>query len=411
MRLQETTMRREATPTSARSTSMWVVLGAALAFAAPAPAHEATPSTSDSTPGGGAEGKEKPKAEDGAQKPVRADSHAPIGVIGDHMHKQGEWMLSYRFMHMDMDGSLIGENNVSPGEIASFVPNYFPVVTPRGASVVPPTLRIVPARMPTDMHMLGAMYAPIDDITLMAMIPVIEKNMDHITYAPTPPRNANAIGGFTTSTGGIGDVSLTGLFRLYEEATEDSVNHVHLNMGVAFPTGSIGQYGSIYDSFGRSPLVKLPYAMQIGSGTYDLLPGLTYTGRYGNVSWGAQYRAEIRLGRNWTGYAFGDRHLATGWLAYQFIPAISASFRAQYTGFGSIRGFDPQISGPVQTAYPQNYGGEKFELFGGMNLAGQEGWIRNHRVAFEIGAPVYQRLNGPQLQTSWTAILGWQYSF
>lgn len=403
-------MRQGATPTSARLASASIIL-AAFAFAQPVRAHDATPPASDAAPRDGAGAEKETKAEDGAQKPVRADAHAPIGVVGDHMHKQGEWMLSYRFMHMDMDGNRIGDDNVSPGEIASFVPNYFPVVTPTGATVVPPTLRIVPARMPTDMHMLGAMYAPIDEITLMAMIPVIEKNMDHLTFAPMPPRNANIIGGFTTSSGGIGDVSLTGLFRLYENHTEESVDHVHLNMGVAFPTGSIGQYGSIYDSFGRSPLVKLPYAMQIGSGTYDLLPGLTYTGRYGDVSWGAQYRAEIRLGRNWTGYAFGDRHIATGWVAYQFIPAVSASFRAQYTGIGSIRGFDAQISGPVETAYPQNYGGEKVELFGGMNFAGQEGWVRNHRIAFEVGAPVYQRLNGPQLQTSWTAILGWQYAF
>ena len=34
----------------------------------------------------------------------RPDSHAPIGVMGDHGHKTGEVMLSYRFMAMDMQG-------------------------------------------------------------------------------------------------------------------------------------------------------------------------------------------------------------------------------------------------------------------------------------------------------------------
>lgn len=399
-------------PIPARMTPMSIVfLGATLAFGAPAHAHEQTVSSSDSTLDEADAGKAKSKTEDGALRPVRADAHAPIGVVGDHMHKQGEWMLSYRFMHMDMDGSLIGTNNVSPNQIAALVPNTNPVTTPSGAIAVPPTLRIVPARMPMDMHMVGAMYAPIDDLTLMVMLPVIEKHMDHLTYAPTPPRNANVIGGFSTVSGGAGDVSLSGLFRLYEDDTENSVNHVHLNMGVSFPTGSISQYGAIFDSFRRTPTIRLPYAMQIGTGTYDLLPGLTYTGHVGNVSWGAQYRADIRLGRNEAGYAWGDKHMATGWVAYQFVSAISASFRAQYTAQGSIRGFDALISGPVQTAYPQNYGGEKVELFGGMNLVGQEGWMRNQRIAFEVGAPVYQRLNGPQLQSSWTAILGWQYSF
>ena len=34
-----------------------------------------------------------------------ASSHAPIGVMGEHMHKKGEYMLSYRFSHMQMKGN------------------------------------------------------------------------------------------------------------------------------------------------------------------------------------------------------------------------------------------------------------------------------------------------------------------
>lgn len=392
-------------------TPMSILLGAALVLAGPLQAHEESRMTGDAPAGEDAGDADKPKTEEKEQKPVRADSHAPIGVIGDHMHKQGEWMLSYRFMQMEMDGNLIGANSVSPGQIASMIPNYHSVVTPTGAVAVPPTLRVVPKRMPMNMHMVGAMYAPIDDLTLMVMLPVIDKEMDHLTYAPTPARNANVVGGFTTVSGGAGDLSLTGLIRLYEEHTEDSVNHVHLNMGVSFPTGSISQFGTTFDSFGRTANVRLPYAMQIGTGTYDLLPGITYTGHVGNVSWGVQYRADIPLGRNRASYAWGDKHMTTGWVAYQFIPAISASFRTQYTAQSAIKGFDALIGGPVQTAYPENYGGEKLELFGGMNLVGQEGWVRNQRIAFEVGAPVYQSLNGPQLQTGWTAILGWQYAF
>jgi hypothetical protein len=39
-----------------------------------------------------------------------ASSHAPIGVMGDHMHKKGEYMFSYRFSHGQMNGSRIGNN-------------------------------------------------------------------------------------------------------------------------------------------------------------------------------------------------------------------------------------------------------------------------------------------------------------
>ena len=80
---------------------------------------------------------------------LRSDGHAPIGVMGDHLHKKGEWMLSYRYMHMDMDGNRIGTRNVSPQTIATTVPNRF---SP------PPTLRVVPLWMTMDMHMFGAMH-------------------------------------------------------------------------------------------------------------------------------------------------------------------------------------------------------------------------------------------------------------
>ena len=36
---------------------------------------------------------------------ARPDGHAPISVMGDHMHAMGEWMVSYRYMTMDMEGT------------------------------------------------------------------------------------------------------------------------------------------------------------------------------------------------------------------------------------------------------------------------------------------------------------------
>ena len=61
----------------------------------------------------------------GAGHGPRADSHAPIGVMGDHLHGAGEFMISYRYMHMDMAGSRIGTRRVSPEFIVQNVPNRF----------------------------------------------------------------------------------------------------------------------------------------------------------------------------------------------------------------------------------------------------------------------------------------------
>jgi len=334
---------------------------------------------------------------------LRADGHAPIGVMGDHVHKKGEWMFSYRYMHMDMDGSRIGTRNVSPQTIVATVPNRF-----AGMPGQPATLRIVPLWMTMDMHMLGAMYAPTNDLTIMAMANYVDKEMRHVTFNGMNPGVVN--GYFTTNSEGFGDTRISALCQLYK----DSVHHVHLNLGLSLPTGSITERDTILTPAmpPNTPNVRLPYAMQLGTGTFDLLPGLTYTGRVGDFSWGGQFRSEIRLeGENDEGYAWGDLYGLTGWLAYEWDYWISTSVRLDGWTQDSISGIDPNIVGPVQTANPDFYGGEQLFAYFGANMVGQTGIIRGHRFAFEVGVPLYRDLNGPQLETDWNVIVGWQKAF
>ena len=42
-------------------------------------------------------------AESGSRS-IRPDSYVPLEVMGDHAHGKSEWMLSYRFMAMRMEG-------------------------------------------------------------------------------------------------------------------------------------------------------------------------------------------------------------------------------------------------------------------------------------------------------------------
>ena len=329
----------------------------------------------------------------GQHKPVRADGHAPIGVMGDHLHKKGEWMLSYRYMYMDMQGNQIGRDNVSPQQIIT-TPNRFGM---------PPNLRVVPTKMTMDMHMLGAMYAPTDNITLMAMLPIIDKEMDHLTFDLA----GNQIGGFTTKSQGIGDLKFSSLIGLYNDGT----TKVHLNAGFSAPTGSITERDTVLAPNGATPNLRLPYAMQLGTGTFDLLPGITIQSRHGDLSYGAQFMARIHLGQNDQGYSWGDKQELTAWVAYQWAPWISTSLRIKGSHQGKIDGLDTNIATPVQTADPDNYGGERIDLLGGVNLIVPSGPLKGHRFALEAGAPVYQDLNGPQMETDFTLTLGWQKAF
>jgi len=251
----------------------------------------------------------------------RADADGPIGVMGAHHHGQGELMLSYRYMRMWMEGNLIGDNSVSPDTIVTTVPNRF-----FGQPMQPPTLRVVPTEMSMDMHMLGTMYGLTDRISLMGMVPLAEKDMHHITYAG--PVGTTRLGTFDTSSDGIGDIALSGIVGLYGSQpahhgakTAHGNTHLNLLLGLSAPTGSITERGCILNPMGMRQVVRLPYAMQLGSGAWDFLPGLVYTTRSNNLSFGAQYRGAIRLeDKNDEGYALGDLRQATAWAQVEWAP-------------------------------------------------------------------------------------------
>jgi hypothetical protein len=332
--------------------------------------------------------------------PVLADSHAPIGVMADHTHHAGEWMLSYRFRHMDMEGNRSGSDRLSPDQIVTTVPNRF-----AGQPMQPPTLRVVPVEMSMDMHMFGFMYAPSDWLTLMAMGMVMEKSMRHRTFAG--PAGTDVLGAFTTRSSGLGDTSLTGMFNVYRGER----NRIQINAGLSMPTGSITERDEILTPMNTRPLVRLPYAMQLGSGTWDLKAGVSWAGRYRRWGWGAQYASTFRPGENDEDYSLGDRHLVTAWGGYRWRDWISTSVRIEAEHEGRIDGVDSRIIGPVQTADPDNYGGETVTALFGVNLAGQSGLLRGQRLALEAGLPLYRKLNGPQMETDWTLTVGWQYAF
>ncbi len=331
---------------------------------------------------------------------LRADSHAPVGVMGDHMHNKGEWMVSYRFMRMDMEGNRDGTNSLSPEEIATTVPNRF-----FGTPMQPATLRVVPTEMTTDMHMFGAMFAPTDILNFMVMANYIDREMDHITFQGGA--GTTRLGTFTTEAKGWGDTRASALIRLYEDAT----HHLHVNAGLSLPTGSIKQEDNVLTPMNMTPRLRLPYAMQLGSGTYDLLPGLTYTGKQDRFGWGAQYNATLRLGDNAQNYTLGDRHVMSAWGSYLFTNALSVSLRVTRETEDSIDGIDARIVAPVQTANPDNYGGERLSLSFGLNAVVPHGMLKGHRFSAELTLPVYQDLNGPQMERDNAIMIGWSKAF
>ena len=309
----------------------------------------------------------------------RPDSHAPIGVMGDHTHAKGETMLSYRYMYMPMEQNYDGDSTISDRR----------VIAPGGAGYM-----VTPTRMEMEMHMFGVMHAPTDRLTLMLMAPFTFSSMDHLR------RDGRR---FTTESEGWGDISLTGLVKVYESGRQ----HIHLNLGVSAPTGSIDE-----KDFVPGPgVTQLPYPMQLGSGTWDLLPGITYLGRGEQFSWGAQLRGAIRLDENDNGYTKGNSATATAWVARQLCDWSSASLRVTGSTWDNYDGRDRELklgAAVVPTADPDLRGGTRIDLGLGLNFKLP---LEGHRLAVEAALPVYQDLDGPQLGAEWMLTAGWQFAF
>ncbi|MBK1877758.1 hypothetical protein [Pelagicoccus mobilis] len=328
-------------------------------------------------------------ADQGVRTPAgRADSHAPIGVMGDHLHKAGEFMASYRHMTMSMEGYRKGENRLTSHQV--FMQGFSAAAT----------------NMDMDMDMFGFMYAPSDNVTLMLMANHLdmEMNMEMNPHAGMGHGHMDMGMGhdmhMSHSTSGWGDVSLSALVRGWEK---DS-HKLHWNLGISAPTGSVTE---------MMHMQFQPYGMQLGSGTWDAKIGATYSGSKDRYGWGAQALGTVRLeSEGDSGFSRADALEASVWGNWLLSAPLSFSARLKYSAEGAL---DGHYNGPHPHSAPNNftsnYGGDILEVLVGLNYLFTDGTLKGHRLALEYGKPVYQQLNGVGMNREDTLTLGWQYAW
>lgn len=305
-----------------------------------------------------------------------------------HTHPAGMWMVTYKFMHMNMNGLRDGTTNVDRSSVG-FMRNK------------PYNYMMIPTSMTMDMHMLMIMYGVTDRLTLMAMANYQANEMKMVMdmgpgnmIATEPPMR----------TSGFGDIELRGIYKINE--------HFVGSLGLSLPTGSIEEeFETMHMTF------RAPYDMQLGSGTYDLKPALTYNGFSDdkNWNWGAQAMYTIHPGKNGNDWSFGDNLKLTSWLQRAIGP-VTSWVRLAYNNTGRITGEDPEIGkinhpamgmgASMPDADPNNYGGQRLDGLIGVNYT--KGPIS---FGVEGGIPFYQDLNGLQLKTKWVLNAGIQVMF
>jgi len=319
----------------------------------------------------------------------RAEYYAPIGVMIDHSHDKGKWMISFRNMNM-------------------FMKNYLNGHTMQSLDKVYQTYPMASTKMNMNMTMGMVMYGLTDKVSLMVMGQFINNSMSmsmSMNGGHMHNMSNESMSSVSTITG-LGDTKVYGLYSLHK--TDQS--EVLLSGGVTIPTGSI----SFHDSEMMGQDVKLSYFMQPGSGSFAVLPGLTYTGHGGSSSWGVQVTGDMKTNKNNAGYRLGNQLAFTTWYSYHWQSWLATTIRAEGVTTGRIQGYDPGLA-VWRTIAPEydtnNSGAFVSTVYAGLNLHLFSGSLKGLTFAGEFGLPVYQYMNGFQMRTASIFYGGIHYAF
>lgn len=311
---------------------------------------------------------------------VELDAMEVTGI--HHTHEKGEWMVGYYYMVMSMEGNLDGTHSVGVPEIFG-----------RG-------FMVAPTEMTMQMHMLHVMYGVTDRLTLLFMMPFHQKSMDHVRMDGVR---------FRTDSSGLGDLELKALLSVVESPRHRLIAIAGLGM----PTGSIDETDILPGAMGNPPgFARLPYPMQLGSGSWDVLVGATYIGQSPGWQWGAHIEGTLRTGRNDNQYRLGHAYEGIVWGARKLTDWSSVSLRLNWAQWFDVVGADPLLNPAlVQTANPDLQAGRRLDLLAGVNVFSMGDRLSGLRLTLYGGAPVYQDLDGPQLETDWTLGFAAEWTF
>lgn len=203
-------------------------------------------------------------------------------------------------------------------------------------------------------------------------------------------------------TSGAGDGTLMGLYRLYRNDDLLPADVLTLGIGVKTPTGS---------STERSSNGKLIHAhMQPGTGSWDPLLSVIYTSMTGQFLVQADATYQYTTG-NSEGYEFGDS-LALGLSGKYAVRKefnISAGLTGLYVGRASDRNgsyYNAATNSSLMDD-PANTGGSSLWVSPGVQV-----FPRKHlALDAKVQVPLWEKVNGIQLVSSYLVVAGISYSF
>lgn len=279
--------------------------------------------------------------------------------------------VGYSFERIRLAGLRTGDDHLTPDQVRAFG--------------FPETSRA----LDTTLHTVSLAYAAHPRVTLVLEIPFVQNEYERFDATSGIRRQHQA--------DGIGDVGFSVIIPFIRKGFEST--QVHLGLDV--PTGSIRRSAE-----GR----PLPYAAQPGNGSVDLEWGWTYKGELDRVAWGGQVGGRHPVGRNGRDWRQGSRFTGRLWGVVRVVGGLSASVRADWEKQNEIDGFDRNLQPPIDPSEdPELQDGTLLAIAPGLSM--EVPALAGQRLGVEVGIPVYQDLDGPQLERDWTFRAGWQWTY
>lgn len=321
----------------------------------------------------------------------RPDAHGPVGLSEDFTLPLGELSVGLKFINRRLEGQGLGTDSVSTNQVFN-------------------AYTFAPTELVTQGAQLDVAMGVMEHLTVGLKGTFATKNLSQWTLDPD---NANLVWISETRNTGLRDVKLTALYDLFQQGPI----RAHLKGGFSVPLGGTDATGEVVDPVnpgGADVEVQLPYQQQLGSGTFDLLPGFTTSIQNETASLGLQGNAIIRVGENDRGWALGDVYTGTVWGAYKASDHISVSMAGRFTKWGNVDGFDEDLALTAvydSPAYNSLQEGWIAEIPMGLNILMPEGRLSGHRLGVEVVFPVHQSLDWIQFRHDWSVVVGWKKTF
>lgn len=296
----------------------------------------------------------------------RVDKKLPISLMGNHMDHEGQWMATVMNMDMRMSGIYKGSDLIDISDVHK-------------------TKMMAPLSMTNTMQMVGIMK-PSSDHTWSLMVNRQDKEM----------LMQNRLGMKSTSfSKGLGDMTLT----YNKKITSNAKRKSFWTLGLSIPTGDTDK---MFNN------MKLPYGMQLGSGTWDFKPSFTSTSFQDNHSFGYRISTIIRNSDNDENYSLGNRYEADLWYAMNRTDRFSPSVRLNYVDQKEIDGVDSTLNmmmSPMNVG--ANYAHKKLSLAIGFNAIVDE----SGTISVEYQLPLYQKMGGVSLGSDSMVVIAYRHLF